>query len=49
MYTVLLNYRKGKLDDPMNGQVNDPRENMMQQDFVFKEFDHLFMICSVVV
>jgi hypothetical protein len=24
MYTVLLNYRKGKLDDPMNGQVNDP-------------------------
>jgi hypothetical protein len=37
MYTVLLNYRKGKLDDPMNGQVNDQAcENMMQQDFVSK-------------
>jgi hypothetical protein len=36
MYTVLLNYRKGKLDDEMAGSTIQPVKTMMQQDFVSK-------------
>jgi hypothetical protein len=51
MYTVLQNYRKGKLDDPMNGQVNDPAcENYDAARLRFqREFDHLFTMTVVLL